>query len=349
MALTKNVRVGSKHFSGQANVQNADTDSLGAVVRGILIREARTLSAAATYPAAGTITNSTGGLGGILFAATVATDVITLAAVAAESFQTGDGPFQLTTSAADLPDPLAVSTNYWLRRVSSNVFTLHLTKAASLSAQATPVTIADVGTGTHHLGAIGRPTDITSVDGLDVTTSFTAATGDTSFDTLMDNYAEILDVIDAILVLIGAGTVDDGPGTFGAAGTIAAVDADVATNSSNTTGVTYASAAAIIAEVENSQLTVLDAVNRLAVAIGVTPIAIAGNVRGTVDADGVNGGDAITDCVDTDATTISLSATEAAIEIWLAGMADNNSLIAVFLQTLADTAAPTVITNYAGA
>ena len=349
MALTKNVRVGSKHFSGQKNLQHDGDDGIAAVVRGILIREALALSEAATYPSAGTITNSTGGLAGILFTAVAATDRITLVAVAAESFKTGDGPLRVTTSAADLPAGLAVDTDYWLRRMADNVYTVHATKAAALSAQATPIDITDTGTGTHHLQAIGRPTDIVTDDGLGDTDSFTAASGDTSFDTIMNNYAEIIDVIDAILVIIGAGTVDDGPGTVGGAGTIAAVDIDVAANADDITGVTFDSVTAIIGEIENSQLTVVDAVNRLAIAIGTDPIVVAGNVRGTIDAAGVNGGDAISNCVTSDATTILASATEAGIEIWLAGIADNNSLIAVFLQTLADASATGVLTNYAGA
>ncbi len=346
MALTADRRIGSKHFSGQAKLQDAKGDSLSAIVRGMLIREARILSAAATYPSAGTITDSTGGAKGILFTGAT-TDIVTLVAVAAESFKTGDGPFQLTTSNA-LPAGLAASTNYWVRRISAQTYKLYSTKAKALDPTKTAVDITDTGTGTHYVQCIGRPTDIVTDDGFDDTDSFTAVTGDTSFDTIMDNYAEILDVIDAILVIIGAGTVDDGPGSVGAAGTIAAVDIDVAANSSNTTGVTFGSALAIVAEIENSQLTVLDAVNRLAVAIGITPIAIARNVRGTIDPDGVNGGDAITNCVTTTATTILASATAAGIEIWLAGMADNNSLIAVFLQTLADASALGVLTNYAG-
>ena len=347
MALTADRRIGSKQFSGQAKLQDAKGDSLSAIVRGLLIREARILSAGATYPSAGTITDSTGGAKGILFSAATS-DILTVVAVAAESFATGDGPVQLTTSSA-LPAGLAASTNYWFKRISASTYKLCASKAAALDPSGAVVDVTDTGTGTHYIQAIGRPTDIVTDDGEDDTDSFTAATGDTSFDTIMNNYAEILDVIDAILVIIGAGTVDAGPGSVGGAGTIAAVDIDVAANSSNTTGTTFDSATAIITEIENSQLTVLDAVNRLAVAIGITPIFIARNVRGTVDADGVNGGDAITDCVDTTASTILVSATAAGIEIWLAGMADNNSLIAVFLQTLADTSSTGVLTNYAGA
>ncbi len=346
MALTADRRIGSKHFSGQAKLQDAKGDSLSAIVRNLLIFHASALSAAATYPSAGTITDSTGGAKGILFTGATS-DVITLVAVADESFKTGDGPYQLTTSNT-LPAGLATATNYWVKRISATTYKLSATKAAALDPSGAVVDITDTGTGTHYVQAIGRPTDIVTDDGFDDTDSFTAVTGDTSFDTIMDNYAEILDVIDAILVLIGAGTVDDGPGAVGAAGTIAAIDIDVAANSSNTTGVTFDSATAIITEIENSQLTVLDAVNRLAVAIGVTPIAIARNVRGTVDPDGVNGGDAISNCVTTSATTILVSATAAGIEIWLAGMADNNSLIAVFLQTLADTSGVAVLSNYAG-
>ena len=347
MALTADRRVSSKQFSGQAKLQDAKGDSLSAIVRGILIREARALSAAATYPSAGTITDSTGGVRGILFTAAT-TDIVTLVAVADESFKTGDGPVQLYNTGGALPAGLAVSTNYWFKRISASTYKLSATKAAALDPQGAVVDVTGTGTGTSTVLAIGRPTDLVTDDGLDDTDSFTAASGNTSFDTIMNNYAEIIDVIDALLVIIGAGTVDDGPGTVGAAGTIAAVDIDVADNTNNTTGVTFGSVTAIVGEIENSQATVLDAVNRLAVAIGVTPIAVARNVRGTIDPDGVNGGSAISNCVTTDATTILASATSVGIEIWLAGVADNNSLIAVFLQTLADTSSTGVLTNYAG-
>jgi hypothetical protein len=104
-----------------------------------------------------------------------------------------------------------------------------------------------------------------------------------------------------------------------------------------------------VQECEDAQLTLFEAISVCRRAVGLSTVPTARNVPGTIDSVGVNGGDEISDCVTTTATTILVSATEAGIEIWLAGMADNNSLIAVFLQTLADTATPTVITNYAGA
>ena len=426
MALTKNRRIPSNHFSGQSNLQTRATDSLGAIVRGMLIREARILSAALTYPGGSeNITDNSAGIAGILFTAAV-TDLITPAAVDAESFRDGDGPYQLSvvgaaltggpniviatdtddftrdagswiddgfkvgqtvtvtesasnnsaftvsavvaltltvsenltdegsqsdlvmTAPAIIPAGLAISTDYWVRRVSATTFKLYATKAAAIDRWGTAVDITSTGAADTRLLAIGQPTAIATDDGFDDTDSFTAVTGDTSFDTLMDAYAVLEDYIDAGLLAIGAGTLDPGPGTVAVAGTVAAIDQDVAANSSNTTGVTFASVLAIVTEIENSQKTLIDAINILRVAIGLAVVPVASNVLGTVDEDGINGGDAISTCTTSTAITILASATEAGIEIWLAGMADNVAFLADMCDAIGDVAADTTTTQYAG-
>ncbi len=428
MALTAKVRIPSNHFTGQSNLQHDDTDSLSAIVRGILIREARILSAAVTYPGGSeNITDSSGGLAGILFTAAV-DDILTLLAVDAETFKTGDGPFQLATvggvltggpaiviatdtddftrdagswitdgfkvgqtvtvtgSASNnsdftisavvdltltvtenltnegsqtdlvmsapgvLPTGLAAATDYYIRRIAASTYKLSLTKAAALDPNGAIVDISALpAAGDHRILAIGQPTSIVTDDGEDDTDSFTAATGDASFDDLMDAYAVLEDYIDGGLVVIGAGTLDPGPGTVGSAGTVAAIDVDVAANSDNITGTTFASALAIVTEIENSQKTLIDGINVLRIAIGLTAIPVAQNVKGVIDPDGINGGDAITNCVDTTAVTILIAATEAGIEIWLNGMADNVAFLADMCDDIADVAASATTSQYAGA
>ncbi len=429
MALTAKRRIPSNHFTGQSNLQQADTDSLGAIVRGILIREARVLSAAVTYPGGSeNITDNSGGLAGILFTAAV-TDILTLVAVDGESFKTGDGPFQLATvggalsgspgvvisttlddwtrdagswitdgfkvgqtitvtgSASNnsdfvitavaalilttdgddlttegsqtdlvitapgiLPTGLAAATDYYIRRITASTYKLSLTKAAAIDVNGAIVDItAQPAAGDHRILAIGQPTAIVTDDGFGDTDSFTAASGNTSFDDLMDAYAIFEDYIDAGLLAIGAGTLPPGPGTVAAAGTVAAIDVDVAANADDITGTTFKSALAIVTEIENSQKTLIDAIDVLRVALGLAEVPVARNVLGTVDVDGINGDDAITNCVTTDATTILESATEAGIEIWLQGMADNVAFLADMCDAIGDVAADANIANYAGA
>jgi hypothetical protein len=60
---------------------------------------------------------------------------------------TGDGPFQFTTSAADLPAGLAVLTDYWAIRIDNNTFQVATSRANALAG--TQVDITDAGTGTH--------------------------------------------------------------------------------------------------------------------------------------------------------------------------------------------------------
>lgn len=79
------------------------------------------------------------------FTANAATEECTTAS--AHGLSTGDGPFHLTTSAADLPLNLTINTDYWIIKVSATVFKLATTKALALAG--TAVDIGDAGTGTH--------------------------------------------------------------------------------------------------------------------------------------------------------------------------------------------------------
>ncbi len=66
---------------------------------------------------------------------------------AAHGLLTGDGPFRLTTSAADLPLNLLTGTDYWIIYLSSSTFSLATTLENALNGVA--VDIGDAGTGTH--------------------------------------------------------------------------------------------------------------------------------------------------------------------------------------------------------
>lgn len=64
-------------------------------------------------------------------------------------FRTGDGPWGFSTTGT-LPAGLAVSTDYYLRRIDNDKFALHITIDAARAATGT-IDITDVGTGTHTL------------------------------------------------------------------------------------------------------------------------------------------------------------------------------------------------------
>lgn len=77
------------------------------------------------------------------FTATHGTETFTKAA---HGFQTGDGPYQLTTTTT-LPAGLALATDYWIIRVDANDFQLATSLANALAGTAQP--ISDDGTGVH--------------------------------------------------------------------------------------------------------------------------------------------------------------------------------------------------------
>jgi hypothetical protein len=98
-------------------------------------------------------------------------DVFTAAAsnictAVAHGLVTGDGPFQITTSAADQPDGLLLATNYWIIRLDDDTFSFATTLALALAG--TAVDIIDAGTGVHTLVdtvSTVRPSDPFTVTG----------------------------------------------------------------------------------------------------------------------------------------------------------------------------------------
>ena len=66
--------------------------------------------------------------------------------MAGHGYTTGNGPVQATTTTT-LPAGLALTTNYWIIRLSSSTFSLATTLA--LAQAGTAVDVTDTGTGTH--------------------------------------------------------------------------------------------------------------------------------------------------------------------------------------------------------
>ena len=71
----------------------------------------------------------------------------------AHTLQTGDGPFQLTTTGV-LPDPLATATDYWFIDVGSDGYAMLATSYANAIAF-TSTGVNDDGTGTHTMASTG--------------------------------------------------------------------------------------------------------------------------------------------------------------------------------------------------
>ena len=270
--------------------------------------------------------------------------VLTVASVTvAEGTQTD----LVMTAPGILPVGLSAATDYWVKRTGDNTYTLYLTEAAALDPQSVAVDITTIGAGAHRLGAIGQPVALVSDDGAGDTDSFTAASGNTSFDLVMTAYATLVERAVIAAASIGAGTINDGPGS-GGSGTIAAIDVDVAANSSDTTGTTFASAETIVTELLNGQKTVADYISVLRFAVGLGRVPEANNVLGAVDAVGVNGAGAdITNAVTTTAVTILVSATEAGIEALLVVLADNIAFLADQLDEVTDIAVNAALGAYA--
>lgn len=80
------------------------------------------------------------------FTTTFAADTLT---ITAHGLSTGDGPVQVSTSAADLPSGLTALTDYWVIKVDADTLQLATSEANALAG--TAVALADDGTGTHSL------------------------------------------------------------------------------------------------------------------------------------------------------------------------------------------------------
>jgi hypothetical protein len=79
------------------------------------------------------------------FTANAATDVFTVSP--GTTFTTGDGRFQVSTDAADLPAGLTTGTDYWIIYITPTKFRLATSKVAAMENDY--VNITDAGTGNH--------------------------------------------------------------------------------------------------------------------------------------------------------------------------------------------------------
>jgi hypothetical protein len=251
------------------------------------------------------------------------------------------------TAPGVLPAGLTAATDYWVKRTGDNTYELTTTKAAAIDPQGSVVDITTRGIGLFRFQALGEPVALVTDDGTSETRSFTAASGDTSFDTIMTSYATLVERCVVAAASVGCGDINDGPGS-GGSGTIAVTDVDVAQNTNDVTGTTYASAVAIVEELLNGQKTVANYISVLRLAVGLGRVPEPNNVTGVVDDVGVNGaGDAITNCVTTDGTTIAVSALETEIEALLVVLTDNIALLADQLDEVTDIAVNAEMGAYA--
>jgi hypothetical protein len=114
------------------------------------------------------------------------TDLFTLAA---HGMATGDGPYRLTTTLADLPLNLLVDTDYWIIKLTADTFQLASSYANAIAE--TEVTFDDNGTGVHTLNRTANDVlmaqlkqGLNNVAGKNYTAVQTAGAGDTDYLTV---------------------------------------------------------------------------------------------------------------------------------------------------------------------
>ena len=333
MALTVTNGVSTKKFTGGSKLQASEPEGLAALLRNLLIQAARDKVEATGRVA---LTDSSGGVAGIVFTAEADDEKITLTTgVIPNQFKSGDGPFQLINTGGGLPGGTAAATDYWLREAGGtdgNDYFLHTSKSgASMRPGAghqDRVALSTDGTGVQRLQAVGQYDALVGTDLTGLTTGFTIASWDTSVDEVFTAYATLQDRVNQFLRGIGAGTLADGPGTSGGA-TIASIDVDIAVNTNDTDATNLASANSAVTELLNSQKTLIDSINIARTAVGLARVPRTDVLVGTSDlTDGINSGAAATNGVVTDATTIQTAPLEADAEIILVGLADNVAFLA---------------------
>ncbi len=363
MGFNRSAQVGEAHFSGASKVHEKSASGVGHlvdIVRDMLQREAQDAINAASITA---FTDNSAGLVGNDFTVDTGDDTIILATPTA--LVNGDGPFRVAVrDAGVIATGLSVSVDYWVQVfVATTEYTLHLTKAAALDPNSTPVNITAAATVPYQLSALVEAAVPVAADKTGVNTSFTAASWDASVDDVMDALATVAEQANLALAEINGGSVNEGPGT-GNSGTIAVLDVDLAVNASDTTGTTFQSAFNAVLEMQESHRSVVALVNQLRAAVGlnmvaegglgaarkfnqdITTASAGGNVHRLAGPSGANPGldvrtaaAAITDGVTTTATTITSAGDEGEFEAVLVAFADNVSYLAVALDEVTDIAA----------
>lgn len=336
MAIDREVGLSNEAFAGSGRIFSKESGSLVDILRKNLIRDAKDRVRGRNLA---DLTDSSAGAAGIVMTAAT-TDIVTLAV--GSPMPTGAGPFRLTTDNT-LPAGLAVATDYWVIRLTATTYKLASSYANAIAG--TVVDITDTGTGNHAMQAVGVAPRASAADVTDLTTSCTAATVDTSADTVMDAMAVLMERVNLIRVLLSAGSLDVGPGTIAASGTVAAFDVDVAVNSSNTTGTTFASWRAIEDDLLAAQRTLVDAINEVRAMVGLAGVPVAGEIGGTPEVGlDINQGAAIANAVTTTATTIANAALETEVEAFLAVLQDNAALFCDLLDDVTNTPSEILVT-----
>ena len=345
MAINRDSSVPAGHFSGAGRVHGSEVNALGAIVRDDLVRKTKARLRARNLV---DMTDSSSGVAGLVLVSTFATDLITLTPIQ-PNLKTGDGPFQLGTSGADLPSGLLVLTDYFVRSLDATgtTFNLHLTKSAALGVDA-PVALADDGTGTHALLAIAEPVRAPEADVSGGVLGILDTSLDTSVDTFTAAYGVMMERVNEARALINAGSLDEGPGVIATSGTIAVLDVDVAVNNNDTDAVTYASWRTIEQELVDAEQTLVQAINEIRAAVGLGLVPATGDRLGNADEDlDLYDGDAATNASPTvDAAGAAGSVLNVPVDALLAVLQDNVALLADQIDDVTDAA--NVITTTIG-
>lgn len=318
MSLNLRAFLSDEHFQGQKNVHELGVGGLTRTLRNVLQRAA---SRAVKALGLANLTDNSTGVAGIVFTADNTTNRLT--AAEGPDYKTADLIGKL--AGADLPNGLLTTVDYYAIRVSSTVFQVAL--SAQAAREGTAVTFSDNGTGTHTIVALKPVAVPAEADVSGGTTGCTAASVNTSMDTVADAQATLAGRVNALLALCAqAGSIDDGQGTDGA-GTIAAIDVDVAANTNDTDSVAYAGLRTVFDELLANQKALLLVVNKLRRAVGLADadVSPAGSNQGSQP----RGFDLTATLTNTVSSADAVSsATEAAVEAALQDLADNVAFLA---------------------
>lgn len=319
MSLNLRAFITEDHFQGQKKVHDLGVAGLTKTLRNLLQRSA---SRAVKALGIAALTDNSTGTAGMVFTAAVS-DVIT--AAEGPDFQTGDGPFRVVNVGGALPTGLTAGTDYWVRRISSTTF--YFATSIANARAGTVVNITGAGSGTQYLLALKPVAVPAEADVSGGTTGCTAASVNTSMDTVADAQATLAGRVNAVLAVSAqAGSVSDGQGTDGA-GTISAIDKDVAANTNDTDSVAYAGLRTVFDELLANQKALVLLITKLRRAVGLSdvPVTRAGSNQGSQPV----GFDLVATLTNTVSSADAVSsATEAAVEAALNDLADNVAFLA---------------------
>lgn len=311
-----------RHFQGGGRLQGKQVDHLARILRSMLQRSARMRVERLNKAP---LTDSSGGTAGMVFTAAT-TDICTFA-VSQPGLQLPSvsggiplkayGPYRLVNVGGALPTGLAAATDYYLEPLSATTFYLHTSLDNAILSKP-PVNVTATGSGTHYLLAVGARPGLVENDVTGDTTGVTKASLNTAADTVMNAYATLMGRINSVRTVLGMGSLNDGPGTDGA-GTIAAVDDTASANTTDDDAADYASAVAVLDDLDDALNTVVTALSQVRVAVGLATVPVLGNLPGDVEQGlDINQGAAIvdaTDGTDSAASAVLLAEWDAALDV----------------------------------